>query len=349
MTVNLQDPRTMLALVERMAKPKTFLRDTFFKNKETFSTELVDVDFVKGNRKLAPFVHPKIGGKVVENSGYQTRTFKPPLVAPDKVTTAFDLANRAAGENIYSGKTPQQRAGEKLVRDLAELDDMISRREEFMCSQAIFTGKIEVVGEGVNEVIDFNFTNKETLSGTDRWSEQTADPYGDFKKWIRRVQIKGMLNPDMAILSSDVTDNLLRNESFQKLLDIRNLNIGEVRTARELPNGVSYIGTLTGLGLDLYEYNEFYLDDFTDEENPVTKPMVPAGTVTLLSSRANYTMGYGAVTLIDKDSGAFVTYEAERVPDQWIAKRPDRQFLALQSRPLPIPREVDSWFVAKVL
>ena len=348
MTVNLQDPRTMLALVERMAKPKTFLRDTFFKNKQTYSSELVDVDFVKGNRKLAPFVHPKIGGKVVENSGYQTQTFKPPLVAPDKVTTAFDLAKRGAGENIYSGKTPQQRAGEKLVRDLAELDDMITRREEFMCSQAIFTGKIDIIGEGVEQVIDFNFTNKETLSGTDKWDAANADMYGDLKRWIRQVQIKGMLNPDVALFSSDVVDVFIKNEAIQKLLNIRNLSVGEVRTARELPNGVSYVGTLTGLGIDIYEYNEYFLDDFTNPETPVTKPMVPEGTVTLLSTGANYTLGYGAITLIE-ENGTFVTYEAERVPDQWIAKRPDRQFLSLHSRPLPIPREVDSWFVAKVL
>lgn len=348
MTVNLQDPRTMLALVERMVTPKTFLRDTFFKNKETFPTDMVDVDFVKGNRKLAPFVHPKIGGKVVENSGYQTRTFTPPVVAPDKVTTAFDLAKRAAGENIYSGKTPQQRAGEKLVRDLRELDDMITRREESMCAQALFSGKIEVIGEGVDSVIDFGFSNKETLSGTNKWNGTAADIYGDLKRWIRQVQIKGMLNPDMVIMSSDVVDVFIKDESIQKLLNIRNLNIGEVRTARELANGVSYVGTLTGLGVDIYEYNEYYLDDFTDKENPVTKPMVPEGTVTLLSSGANYTMGYGAITLIE-ESGNFVTYEAERVPDQWIEKRPDRQFLALHSRPLPIPREVDSWFVAKVL
>ncbi|GEN83622.1 phage capsid protein [Sporosarcina luteola] len=349
MAINLQEPRTMLALVERMVTPKTFLRDTFFKNTEISTTDLVDVDFVKGNRKLAPFVHPKIGGKVVENSGYQTMTFKPPLVAPDKVTTAFDLMKRTAGEHIYSGKTPQQRAGEKLVRDLAELDDMITRREEAMCAQALFTGQIEVIGEGLDHVIEFGFSNKETLSGTDRWNDPSADPIKDLKRWIRQVQIKGMLNPDMVVMSSDVSDAFIRNETVQKLLNIRNLTVGEVRTARELPDGVSYIGTLTGLGLDIYEYNEYFLDDFTDENNPVTKPIVPEGTVTLLSSRANYTMAYGAITLIDKDSGAFVTYEAKRVPDQWVEKRPDRQFLALQSRPLPIPREVDSWFVAKVL
>lgn len=349
MPINLTDPRTMLALVERMATPKTYLRDTFFKNRPTSQTDIVDVEFRQGHRKLAPFVHEKIGGKVVENTGYQTKTFRPPLVAPDKITTAFDLAKKAAGENIYSAKTPQERAAEKLVRDLVELDEMITRREEAMCSQALFDGKIDVIGEGVNHVIEFGFTNRETLSGTNRWSDATSsNPYGDLKRWVRQVQIKGMVNPDVVVMSSDVVDTFIQHPKIKELLNIRNLFVGEVKAQAELPNGVSYVGTLSGLGLDIYEYNEWYLDDFTDPDNPITKPLVPEGTVTLLSTGAQYDLAYAAITLIGED-GQFTTYEAERVPDQWTAKRPDRQFLSLSSKPLPIPREVDSWFVAKVL
>lgn len=347
--MNLTDPRTMLALVERMAKPKTYLRDTFFKNRVLSPTDIVDVEIRKGHRKLAPIVHEKIGGKIVENTGYKTDTFKPPLVAPDKVTTAFDLVKKSAGENIYSAKTPQERAGEKLVRDLAELEDMITRREEFMCAQAIFSGQVDIVGTGVKRVIDFGFTNKETLSGTDLWSNEASNPYNDLKRWIRQVQIKGMVNPDVVVMSSDVVDKFIHHKKIQDILNIRNLFVGEVRTARELPNGVSYVGTLTGLNVDIYEYNEYYLDDFTNSESPVTKPLVPEGTVTLLSTAAQYNMAYAAITLIDKSTDKFATYEAERVPDQWTEKRPDRHFLSLSSKPLAIPREVDSWFVAKVL
>lgn len=347
MAINLSEPRTMLALVERMSTHSTYLKDTFFKNKVTSPTALIDVDFRKGSRKLAPFVHEKIGGKVVENSGYQTETFKPPLVAPDKVTTAFDLEKRAAGEGLYSGKTPQERAAEKLVLDMAELEEMIARREEFMCGQALFTGKIEVVGEGIHRVIDFNFTNKETLSGTKVWSDPASDPIADMKRFKRTVQINGHVNTDIAIMESSVVDAFINHEKVQKILNIRNLNVGEVKTARELPNGVSYVGTLTGLGIDIYEYNEFYYDDFTDPANPEMKSLVPEGTVTLLSTSAKFTMAYAAITIAEDDN--LVTYEAERVPQTWVEKRPARQMLSLSSKPLPIPHEVDSWFVATVL
>ena len=62
---------------------------------------------------------------------------------------------RLPGENLYSGKTPNMRAAEILGRDLAELDEYISRREEAMCSEALFSGKVTVKGDGVNEVLNF--------------------------------------------------------------------------------------------------------------------------------------------------------------------------------------------------
>lgn len=347
MSVNLYEPRTMLKLVSRMAGTKTFLKDTFFKNVITFPTASVDVDFKKGNRKLAPYVHEKIGGKIVENSGFQTETFKPPLVAPNKVTTALELASRAPGEGLYSAKTPQERGQEKLVMDLAELDEMITRREEFMCAQAIFGGTIEIEGEGISRVIDFEFTNKETLSGTELWSSATSDPLADLKRWKRAVQINGYVNADIVIMESSVVDLFVNNERVQKLMNIRNLHVGDIKLAAELPSGVSYVGTFPSLGVDIYEYNEFYLDDFTNPDSPVVKPMVPVGTVAMLSTAAQYSMGYAGITIAEDD--ALVTYEATRVPEQWVAKNPARQFVQINSKPLPIPHEVNSWFVAKVL
>jgi len=349
MAINIYDPRTMIEAIRVMPPVHTFLKDTFFTNPLTFPTEKVDVDFYKGKRKLAPFVHRKIGGKTVENTGYQTNTFTPELVAPDKVTTADDLMKRMAGEQLYGGMSPAQRAAEKIGQDLAELDEMITRREEWMCAQALFTGVIPVKGEGLDYVIDFNFTNKETLSGTDLWSDKVnSDPIVDLERWYLEVQIKGMVNPDKCIMAANSATAFINHPKVQGLLDLRLVNTGVI-DPKQLPNGVTYIGRINKIGLDIYQYNEWFLDDWTDSENPTNEPMVPAGTVTLLSSRARYSMAYGAITLIDKDSEKFFTVEGPRVPDSWISKKPARRFVQINSKPLPVPHEVDSWYVAKVL
>ncbi|QTB24317.1 major capsid protein [Lysinibacillus sphaericus] len=341
MAVNLFETRSMLKFVERMPPVQTFLKDTLFKDDELFPTKKVDIDIKKGRAKIAPYVSEKIGGKVVENSGYRTETFEPPLVAPTTITTAADIQNRSMGERLYSGRTPDERAAEKLVKDLKELDVMITRREEVMCAQAIFDGEITVKGEGVDHVISFNHTNRETLSGANLWSVSTSDKYADLKRWVRKVQATGFVNTDVVIIAPDVTDVLLKDQQILKLLDIRNVNIGEFKP-ENLPNGATYIGSIAGVG-KIYEYSATYYDDLDDK----VKPMVPGGTIALASSEVDFSMAYAAVT-IAKDED-LVTYEAKRVPDTWTEKRPASKILQLSAKPLPIPKEVNSWFVAKVL
>ena len=196
-------PRTLGKLVRRLPPVRTFFLDTFFREKKTFHTKHVEVDFKKGGRALAPFVHPKIGGKTIPNAGYQTVSYTPALVAPNKITTVDDLLERSAGENPYSGKKPADRAVEKLAEDLRELKEMIVRREEWMAATAIFTGKIPIIGEGLNEEIDFEFTNEEKIV-TDglKWSADTADPLADLERWHEQVQKNGFVNCNMILQSS---------------------------------------------------------------------------------------------------------------------------------------------------
>lgn len=349
--VSIYAPRTMGRVVEKLPPVRTFFRSTFFRNEETFVTESVDVDFVKGSRKVAPFVHRVIGGKTVPNTGYETKTYTPPLVAPDKITTVDDLLKRQPGESIVSGRTPAERAVLKMSRDFAELRDMIARREELMCVQSIFTGTIPIIGEGLNEIIDFGFTNKETITTTTKkWSNAASDPIGDLKRWHKAVQQNGFTNCDMCIMADDVATAFVNHEKVQKILDVKNYNLAVIQP-RQLPNGVTYIGTIHELALDIYTYNEWYLDDWTDPDpkNATEKPMVPDGTLAMLSSNANYSMYYGAITLIDENTKNFRTVEGKYVPDTWVKRKPARRFLQLQSAPLSVPHEVDSWYVAKVL
>jgi hypothetical protein len=345
--VSIFEPRTMDKIVKRLPPVHTFFLSTFFKRTKTFTTKSVDVDFKKGNRALAPFVHPKVGGETVLNSGYKTKTYTPPLVAPNKITTVSDLENRSAGENTYSSTTPAKRAVAKLADDFSELDEMVVRRTEWMAAQAIFTGKIPIKGNGLNEAIDFNFTNTETLSK--KWSAKDSDPISDLERWHEKVQKTGFVNCDICVMSSDVARVFMNHEKVKDILDKKNIELAKI-APRQLPNGVTIVGTIPGLGLDVYKYNEWYLDDWTDPKTPVQCPLVPDGTVALMSTAANYSLYYGAVTMI-KGNGSeeFITVEGQKIPKTWITHNPDRRFLQLNSKPLPVPHEVDSWFVAKVL
>lgn len=241
-------PRTLGKLVRRMPPVHTFFRDTFFKNRRTFNTKSVDVDFKKGSRALAPFVHPKVGGKTILNTGYQTKSYTPVLLAPNKITTVDDLLERAAGEDPYSGRKPAERAVEKLAEDLRELNEMIVRREEWMAATAIFTGQIPIVGEGVNEVIDFDFTNKETIvSAEKKWDNAQSDPLADIERWHEIVQREGFVNCNVCVMAKDVATAFINHAKVKEVLDVKAYDLAVIKP-RQLPNGATYIGTYTQEG-----------------------------------------------------------------------------------------------------
>ena len=226
---------------------------------------------------------------------------------------------------------------------------MIVRREEWMAATAIFTGQIPIIGEGLNEVIDFDFTNKETIvSAEKKWNADTSDPLGDLERWREAVQKEGFVNCNICIMAKDVANAFVNNAKVKSVLDVRAYDLAVIKP-RELPNGLTYIGTIHKLGLDLYQYNEWYLDNWTNPNVPAQKPLVPDGTLALLSTEAEYSIYYGAITMIPEEGKTFVTVEGDRVPQTWVERRPDRRFLQVNSKPLTVPHEVNSWYVAKVL
>ncbi|PAQ15064.1 phage capsid protein [Bacillaceae bacterium SAOS 7] len=345
MAINIYSTRTMLAAVSAMMPVNTFLKKTFFSGVNTFTSEHVDVDYYKGRRKMAPFVSPRSAGKAMDRQGFTTKTFKPALVKPFRIITGDDINKRSMGENVYSVKSPDERAAEMLARDIADLDDSITRREEWMVSQILFTGQVHMIGEGVDQVLDFDFTNKQTLSGTDLWSDkENSNPIKDLKNWRLSVIQKSGITPDIVVMASDVVDSFVEHPAVQKIMDNTRIILGKIEP-RTLPDGVTYVGSISSLGLDIYSYDEWYFD----EDEQIEKPMVPTGTLMLASTRARSSMLYGAVTLADEKTNNFITYEGSRVPDSWVEKNPPSRFLQINSRPLPVPHEVDSWYVAKVL
>ena len=345
--VNIYSPRYLAEVVRQAPPVHTYFRDTFFTNIKTFATERVDIDLVKGDRRMAAFVHPRVGGKVLKANGYTTQSYKPPLVNPYDVTTADQLMTRLPGEDLYSVMTPAQRAARKLMEEYATLNDATTRREEWMAVQAIVTGQIPVVGEGVNEVIDFGFTNKVTLEGDNVWGGSKAKILGNLGDWVDKVLHGGFANVDTLIMGKTAKKLFFDDAKVQKMLDNRRMNMGEI-APRDLPNGVRYLGHLTDPSLDLYTYGEVYYDDWTGPAAPATKALIPDNAVILISSKPNYMMAYGACTYIEDANGLWVTAQTSRLLRSYVEHHPDRRMVELQAHPLPIPDKVDSWLVATV-
>lgn len=342
MPFDLFSTHTMLMPLIENFDPKTFIRSTFFSSYKTFDTEHVVIDLYRGARRMAPFVRPRKGGKTIEREGREIRQYTPPLVAPQAPTTAEDIQKRGISETPFATKTSDERAAEQLGRDLAELDEMVTRREEWMCAQALFEGQIHMFDqeEGIDEVIEYPITHI-ALSGTSLWSDAGSNPLADLKNWCRQVGKDSGVVPNMAILASDAIDAFLKNESVLKALDTRRVDLGQINP-QALPNGASYIGhiLLPEVSLDLYGYNEWVYDEETSKDVPI----VPSGRIILGNPSARTEMLYGTVYNLKQGSIA-----EPRVPFSWVENDGSARWVRVSARPLPVPIQAAAFLRATVL
>lgn len=342
---NIYETRTMLKAINLMHPTRTFLKDTFFNGVQTELTEKVEVDVKKGRRRMAPFVAPRVGGIVMVRDGYETKTIGTPKIAPERLLTIDDLTKRSLGENIYSSRTPEERQQGILANDLIELDDYITRREEWMCREIILNGKIDILeetpnGKAIEKEVNFNFSNKKILSGDDLWSNSKSDPVEELKEWRKEIIKKTGKNPDILLMAGDAMTAFLKHAKVKDLFNILNMKYGTIEPSIQA-EGITFYGKLPELGVELYTYDEWFADEKGDEY-----PMIPDGTVILAAKDLGKRL-YGAVTQMEK--GEFITYEGQRVPKVYSDDKNETKNLRLTARPLPVPDDVESWAVGKVL
>lgn len=331
----------MMEAINTALPCNNFFTRTFFPKPKTHIAEKIEVDVKKGRRRMAPFVSPRRGGKVMTREGFQTNVIHCPKLAPETILTTDDITKRSFGENVYSRDTPKQRRDKLLAQDLNDLQESIERRKEWMSREVIINGGFDAVDEeeGVDIHVDYGFTNKEVLLGAKMWSDPSSDP--DAMLLEKRLEIlkKSGVTPNMIIGDAETIRMYLKHPAVQKNANILNIKDARIEP-RIVDKNVTFYGRIASLDMDIYSYDEWFIDDATKEE----MPMIPYGTIILASSDGIGTMHYGSVTQVEPDEG-FKTYEAEIVPKYTVDDKNDIEMLRETSRPVPAPDDVDSWYV----
>ncbi|MCK5680451.1 major capsid protein [bacterium] len=334
--------RTMLTAIDQLVTARTFLLQTFFPGFQQFASKSVDIDIIKGKRRIAPFVSPVLAGKVIDKRGFTTKTYTPPYVKPKFVTGAQEILNRAPGEIVYvGGQSQQNRAETKLGEEFAELDEMITRREEWMAAQELVTGSVSVVGDGINDVIDFQRSadHTVTLTGTALWTDAASKIIENLRTWRRKIIQDSGVTPNIVVMGSTAVDAFMSNVVLAASLDNRRVDLGKIDPTI-LPDGVTYYGYIKEVGLDLYGYDEWYLDDAGDEQ-----PMLPADKVIVGSTNSRNAKLYGMI----QDLAAGGNFAVPRFPKSWEKEDPSVRFVMLQSAPLVALLQPDSTMCIKVV
>lgn len=344
MPISIFDRRAMARALEQ-EPARSFIRDTFFSTRETAGAALLDVDIELGGRRMASFVSPRGEAPVADREGYSTNTYEPPTIGDKMVTTAEDLQRRSPGESIYEQASPEDRSARRLRLDLAKLDAMITRREEWMCVRALFDAEIPVIGEGVDDTITLARPAGNVIAlpaEAERWTADTAPILVQLLTWRQVCSKASGWAPNVAVLGFDAAAALLANENVRELLVIL-----PGPAERAAAPGVTYLGHLKGTGLDLYFCDEWYVDP----DDGTQKAMIPSKRILLGSTQAYTAMRYAPIPVAsgtDKAS-SLVLVEGHRIPDSWAQKDPPAHWIKLSARPLPVPVQFGAFLVATVV
>jgi hypothetical protein len=347
--VNLYKTQNMLAALERMMLPKNFLHETFFGTTVTHTTESVMFDYRKGKRTIAAFVDPLNDANIVKRDGFVTKSIKPAYTKEADAIRPSDTQTRLIGENPFALRSPLENAGIQLREILTNLNERVSRLEEKMCRDALFNGEVVIThrlenGNIVNVgSVDFGYVdgvNKITLSGTSLWTNAASNPLNDLDDWYIATEQRSGLTPNVCVLGTGAGRALMQNEEVRKVLDNTRMHFGII-APRRLPNGVSYLGTLlipSGT-VELYTYNEWYIDPITGEENS----MVPNGAVLLGSTESRSAFHYGMI------QNMHALTAVPRFPYSWVTENGSARWVQMESSLIPALYEVDAFTVATVI
>jgi hypothetical protein len=355
MSIDIYQPRVMIAALREMKPARTFLREKFFPAQAAYRTENVDIDVQEKGRRVAPFVNRWAPGKFVERQGFTTSSVAPPCIAMKTTITAQDVSTRAMGENVYENRDPAQRGQQLLADDLAELSDMLARREEMMARDAIFTlsGNNSVVtatGEDTN--LEFLFPRKAalqigTLTSTAAWTHSDSDPLAKIDEWCELYAKETGLVPTDMVLGGTAYRTMLGNAKFKAAMVNTSLIQPGTMPPIGVPDGARFVGSLYGGAFRMWTYHEWYDDP---DNSATTTAMVPEKKIMIASDRLRTEMRFGAVQdLTSNGPDGMPTLVAIPVlPRSWVTVDPPTRFLELRSRPLPVPIQ-NHFLTAQVL
>lgn len=342
-----KDTFTMMQAMERMKQPASFLVDTFFPLiPETAVTSKIAVEYRKGARKLAPFIIPGTNGVNVAREGSQIDLYEPPMMGPRRVISVEDIAGRGFGENIYTTRTPEERARDMQARDLLDLQAMVMNRKNKMAADILTTGQCEIEGYAA----DGKVVKRDTIRFTDwtqkltpsvKWDQANADIYGDIAEMSNSIQENAGIVPDVAICGKNIMNYILDNATIMRYLAVpnaNNLSMMSFQPRLRAPQ-IMYIGTIMSLNLELYTYMETYVDDKGQVQSFIGDDDVIIG----ISGRGKQL--HGAVTLVEDKT--FKTYIGNYVPKYLADENDNTVSLAMYSRCVLAPETVDDWAVIK--
>ena len=224
-----------------------FLRNKLFSTSVTSPTDMVALDYYNGTTKLAPFVARLKKGIAVPRERVKTSFFSPPFIKPVRPLSADDLFYRSMGTSAYSQVDAEAREASLLVADMEDLDLRISRTEEWMVSQCLFSGSITCLdGDDNKPVAKISYGTIAATVLAKLWTDPTSNPLNDLKAAMRLVSSSCGFQADLIVMGKDAADAFEANTNVQNAYNRLFIQQGTVQPQllEEIGSyGVTILGT----------------------------------------------------------------------------------------------------------
>lgn len=319
-------PRVMLEALRQNPRPSTFLRDLFVRRVTSHESAILEIDVVKGGKKLSAYVGRTMNPNQVGKRGFSTNLHTAPYISEEIAYGPQDTRERLPGETVYSGQSPRARLDQKVAGWLMDLEDRLIRREEQQIAEALQTGKIVVTGNGVNYTVDFQMDSDHlvTLTGSDKWN-LTGDKIAQIEAWSALTRNAGAPTATDIIMGTDAAALFLKDETVLKYLDNKRVEMGQINPAQIAGQEATFLGSFRRIGLDVnvYSYQAQY------DNNGSATPYLDASKVILASRAADFRMHYGPIENLKHG-----TMVAERFPFMYEDNNGKAGHIVLESSPL---------------
>lgn len=334
-------------VVDSLKRTPAFFLNTFFTQVETSESETVffDVEKEGEKRRLSPYVHPLVEGKVVESLGFETRSFRPAYIKDKRVFDSTRPFKRMAGEQIGTGQlmTPGQRQEAAIRRDLRDQTDMLTRRKEVQAIEALQHGRITVnmlMPDDTEKEVVINFGRHAdlqiTLGAGSQWGDSGVRPMVDLEDWALDVLQKSGSTIRNVVLEPSAWRVFRDSADLEKKLDLRRVQSGQIDLGL-IPDHIQYKGS-DGT-FDYWVYADWVYDKAAGGEVPMLDTGRVIGVGDIMGVRH-----FGAIK--DERAG----FQArEYFSKSWLQEDPSVRFLLLQSAPIMVPYRPNASFSAKVL
>jgi len=337
---DLYSTNVLIKVVESLIRPSSFLLDTFFPQIQTQATEEIHFDIINSTRRLAAFVSPVVAGKVVQEQGFQTETFKPAYLKLKTPLTAGGALKRSVGEQIGGSLSPQDRQMARVGMTIQDHIDQIVRRMEWMAAEALRAGQVTISGESYQtSVVNYGRDAGQTvvLTGGNRWGQAGISPLNLLQDWaLGTLKLSGAHSQDV-VMDIEAWKIFRADSEVQQRLETRRVNNNAMSMNAHAQVGGVYQGTVDGF--NIFTYAEWYIDDAG-----VTQPMLPTGTVLMGGVGIEGVRAFGAI--LDDAAGL---QAMEFFPKSWVPEDPAVRQVLTQSAPLVVPTRVNASFAATVI